>query len=317
MYKARCKNGGGLCAFKLAHPKKVCVHLLEAEAAILRTLNHPNIAKVHGCGEGPLGSYIAMELCSGGDLFDFLGRKGPLSEQAAAGVMRQLLAAVAHMHSVGVCHGDLKEENLLLCSPGTAEELQVKVCDFGIARRVRGSHSPWAAGLCTPSHAAPEVLRGEMGAETGDLWSCGVVLYALLCGRRPFEGKSRDEVLASVCSGGPSFHEAAWSEVSEGAVMLVRSFLQMKREERCTAEQALAHAWLARQQPSSPDAKVSECFPVKQTQCQPAVRPSSRFNAVKLSSSWASLSYSGTARTMPLPQSYQRGLPAPTALVSI
>lgn len=255
IYKGRCKGSGRLCAMKVSHPKPVCVALLEEEAAILQRLDHPHVAKLLGGGRGPHGPYLAMELCLGGDMFDVLSREKHLSERAASRVMRQLLEAVAHMHSRGICHRDLKEENLLVAAPGPAEELIVKVCDFGISQRAGG---PSRAGLCTPNYAAPEVLAGEEGGKAADLWSCGVILYSLLCGCVPFDGQSRAEVLKMVCSEGPSFHEAAWSDVSEGAVGLVRRLLRTEGDKRYTAEQALAHPWVARQAPPGAFAKVPE-----------------------------------------------------------
>lgn len=234
---------------KVAHPQVVSTALLEEEAVILQQLDHPHIAKLLAHGIGPRGPYIAMELCAGGDMFDCLSREGTLSEPIVARVMRQLLEAVEHMHSCGIYHRDLKEENLLLTSHGPLEELHVKVCDFGISRSISGMPSSWASGLCTPSYAAPEVLVGEEGAEAADVWSCGVIMYSLLSGRQPFEGNTRAEMLTRVCSGGPSFQEAAWSGVSEGATGLIRRLLQVESTKRYTVQQILAHPWIARQAP--------------------------------------------------------------------
>jgi len=255
VYKGRCKGSGRLCATKVSHPKPVCVALLEEEATILQRLDHPHIAKLLGSGRCPHGPFLAMELCHGGDMFDVLSREKRLSERAASRVMRQLLEAVAHMHSRGICHRDLKEENLLVAKPGPVEELIVKVCDFGISQRIDG---PSRAGLCTPNYAAPEVLAGEEGGKPGDLWSCGVILYSLLCGCVPFDGQSRAEVLEMVRSEGPSFHEAAWSDVSDEAVGLIRRLLRTEGDKRYTAEQALAHPWVARQAPPGSVAKATE-----------------------------------------------------------
>lgn len=255
IYKGRCRASGQFCALKVSHPKPVCLALLKEEAIVLSRLDHPHIAKCVGGGRGPHGPYLAMELCLGGDMFDVLNQETCLSEQAASRVMRQLLEAVAHMHSRGICHRDLKEENLLVVKPGNVEELIIKVCDFGISNRPDG---PSRAGLCTPNYASPEMLAGEEGGKAGDLWSCGVILYSLLCGCVPFDGRSRAEVLGMVRSGGPSFREAAWSRVSEGAIGLIRRLLRTEADKRYTAEQALAHPWVARQVPPGTSVKVPE-----------------------------------------------------------
>lgn len=258
IFKARCKATGSFCAMKLAHSHPVSATLLEEEAAILQQLDHPHIAKLLGSGRGPRGPYIAIELCHGGDMFDCLGREGRLSEQVASQVMKQLLGAVMHMHSQGICHRDLKEENILVAAPGPIESMLVKVCDFGIAQRDHGPEL--AANLCTPAYAAPDVLAGESGGKAGDLWSCGVILYSLLCGCLPFEGNSRAEVLTRVRSGGPSFDEATWSGVSDSAVGLIRRLLRTDRHKRYTAEQVLKHPWVARQAPSGTCAEVPACL---------------------------------------------------------
>lgn len=255
IYKGRCKRSGRFCALKVSHPKPVCLALLEEEATILQSLDHPNIAKLVGRGKGSYGSYLAMELCSGGDMFDVIDRETRLSERAAARITKQLLEAVAHMHSRNICHRDLKEENLLVAAPGRTEELTIKVCDFGISKRVGG---PSRAGLCTPNYGAPELLAGEDGDKAGDLWSCGVILYSLLSGCVPFDGQSRPEVLELVRSeGGPSFREEAWAHVSEGAIDLIRRLLRLEPDERYTAEQALAHPWVAHQAPPGASTKAS------------------------------------------------------------
>lgn len=257
VYKGTCPRSGRPCAVKVAQPQSSA--LLEAEVAILRKLDHPHIAKLLGSGKGPCGRYFMLEFCSGGDIFDCLDREGRFPERAAARVFGQLCEAVAYMHSRGVCHRDLKEENILIAKPGPLEELTVKVCDFGISRS-KGMSSAPADALCTFSYAAPEVLAGGAGDEPADLWSCGVILCSLLCGRLPFDGKSPAEVLARVRAGGPSFHEGVWRRVSEGAVGLIRRLLRREIATRYTAEQALAHPWISRQAPQGAKAKAPTCL---------------------------------------------------------
>lgn len=265
VYRGQCRHSGGLCALKVANGAPKSAALLKEEASILGQLDHPNIAKLLGCGKGPRGPYVAMELCSGGELFEHIEHKGIFSEKEAAHVMRQLLEAVAHMHSNGICHRDLKEDNLLIAeaNPVPNEGLSVKVCDFGIARRTGSACAAWSASLCTPSYASPEVLVGEVGDEACDLWSCGVILYTLLCGSRPFGGESCSEVLESVRAGGPRFSEAAWHGVSEGAIGLVQRLLRGDKAARYTANQALAHPWVVRQAPLGEPATARECLLVE------------------------------------------------------
>lgn len=254
VYKGRCRTTGCVCAMKCAPPQSMDAILLEQEAAILRCLDHPHITRLLGSGTGPHGNYLAMELCLGGDMFDCLGREGHLTERVAARVTGQVLGAVAHMHTRGICHRDVKKENLLVVASGPVEAIVVKVCDFGISQR-EDSPKPMA-NFCTPPYAAPEVLSGEAGDKAADLWSCGVVFYDFLCGSLPFDGDSREDVLAMVSAGGASFEEDLWTDVSDGARGLVRRLLRTDRHKRFNAEQSLAHPWVARLAPKGKNAKL-------------------------------------------------------------
>lgn len=160
------------------------VEQLRREISIMRMVRHPNVVGIREVLASRARVFVVMEYARGGELFAKVAR-GRLTEDRARRYFQQLVAAVGFCHSRGVAHRDLKPENLLL-----DEEGRLKVTDFGLAalpEQLR--HDGLLHTQCgTPAYVAPEVLRkrGYDGARA-DLWSCGVVLYVLLCGFLPFQ----------------------------------------------------------------------------------------------------------------------------------
>ena len=154
----------------------------EAQAA--GRLAHPGIVAIHEYGEdAERGAFIAMELVEGRDLkslFD-AGRRFSLEETGA--VMRQLLGALQHAHDRGVVHRDIKPGNIILLEDGG-----VKIADFGIAKLDTSELTQLGSVLGTVSHMSPEQLTGDAVDRRSDVYSCGVILYQLLTGTRPFTG---------------------------------------------------------------------------------------------------------------------------------
>jgi serine/threonine protein kinase/TPR repeat protein len=154
----------------------------EAQAA--GRLAHPGIVAIHEYGEDPThGAFIAMELVRGRDLksqFD-AGRRFSLVETGA--LMDQLLAALQHAHERGVVHRDIKPGNIIMVDDGG-----VKIADFGIAKLDTSELTQLGSVLGTVSHMAPEQLTGDAVDRRSDLYACGVILYQLLTGVRPFTG---------------------------------------------------------------------------------------------------------------------------------
>jgi len=155
------------------------------EAQAVGRLGHPGIVAVYEYGEdaGADATFIVMELVRGRDLkslFDS-GRRFTLAETGR--LMAELLAALQHAHERGVVHRDVKPGNIILLDDGG-----VKVADFGIARLDTSELTQLGSVLGTVSHMSPEQLTGEAVDGRSDLYSCGVILYQLLTGTRPFSG---------------------------------------------------------------------------------------------------------------------------------
>ena len=191
------------------------------EAQTLASLNHPNIAQIHGLEEsqGP-GSGIralVMELVEGEDLSALIAR-GPVPVADALPIARQIADALEAAHDLGIIHRDLKPANVKVRRDGT-----VKVLDFGLAKALdpadansaaNALHSPTmtqratAIGtiIGTAAYMAPEQARGKTVDRRADIWAFGVVLYEMLTGARGFPGDDLSEVLATVLKTEPNWH---------------------------------------------------------------------------------------------------------------
>lgn len=139
------------------------------EALILRKLDHPNIVKIFDLYKDNRFVYLITELCTGGEVFDKIQTLQHFSERMAASYMRQVLSAVAYLHSLKICHRDLKPENLLLSSKDPNSP--VKLIDFGVSCEFK-SGVRLTQRFGTPYYIAPEVLKYSYD-EKCDIWSCG------------------------------------------------------------------------------------------------------------------------------------------------
>ena len=147
--------------------------------------------------------YIVSEFITNGELFDEIIKRKYLNEEDGAYVMKQLISAITYCHAKGVVHRDLKPENILIDSITEDNKINIKVIDFGTAM----FYSPdvkLVETLGTPYYVAPEVLKG-IYSEKCDVWSIGVILFVLLSGTAPFNGKDDDAILDAVTKGVYSF----------------------------------------------------------------------------------------------------------------
>jgi len=239
--KATSRTTGQVRAIKAvskSHVKNLA--RFRTEIDIMKSLDHPNIIKLYETFEDARNIYIVMELCTGGELFDRIIEQEKFTERDAARIMKQILSALAYCHANGIMHRDLKPENFLFMSKEPDSPL--KVIDFGLSCKFEhGQARGTKAG--TPYYVAPQVLLGHY-TEAADMWSCGVIMYVLLCGYPPFSGETDAEVLAKVKLGKYSFHPQDWRHVSDEAKDIIRKLLALNPRDRHTAAQALQHPWI-------------------------------------------------------------------------
>lgn len=216
---------------------------LSTEVEIYLSLDHPNIARLQDVYETEGRIQLLTECCEGGELYYRLQKRGVYSDADAADAMRQMLRAVACLHSSKIVHRDLKLENFLYV---TGESSQLKLIDFGFAR-IWDPSTLMMASCGSVAYVSPDVLSGKGYTNKCDMWSLGVIIWMLLTGYPPFHGDEKS-IMASIKAGKPDWgHKRRWSNVSEPAVDLVKGLLASNPSERLSAREALQHPWLSGQ----------------------------------------------------------------------
>eukprot|EP01098_Paradermamoeba_levis_P003749 TRINITY_DN1667_c0_g1_i1.p1 TRINITY_DN1667_c0_g1~~TRINITY_DN1667_c0_g1_i1.p1 ORF type:complete len:366 (-),score=157.56 TRINITY_DN1667_c0_g1_i1:122-1135(-) len=255
--RGKNKQNGEIYAIKMIEKKTISspdrMDMVFVEMKILLAVDHDNIVRLKEIFEGSDVYYIVLELISGGELFDKIVQLQFYSEKDASRIIRQVLAAVQHLHERNIIHRDLKPENLLLSS--SAEDANIKLADFGLSEIVDGDDVLLKRAVGTPGYIAPEVLLAlEGGAgynKPVDLWGIGVILYILLCGFPPFYDEDEEALYDSIIVGKFTYPEPYWTNVSDSAKDLINRMLVVDPAERLTAAECLNHPWV--QGSSAPD----------------------------------------------------------------
>jgi BR serine/threonine kinase len=165
------------------------------EIALMRLFDHPHLLKLIEVCESPHHLYMIIEYAEHGELFDLLASAKAPPVPLAMKIFREIIYGVAYLHAHAICHRDLKPENILL-----NQFNDIKIGDFGFARWMPRNIAETGCG--SPHYASPEVVRGiPYDGRAADIWSCGVILFALLAGRLPFHDSSIRKLLAKVKSG--------------------------------------------------------------------------------------------------------------------
>ena len=210
------------------------------EINILRTMDHPNILKIFEFYISKHSYFIITEFCSGGELFHEIIDKGPFDERQSSYIMYQIFSAVNYCHNMNIIHRDLKPENILIVKR-EKNLLRIKICDFGTSKiHDRGTIQKKIVG--SSYYIAPEILDKKYN-EKCDLWSCGVILYILLCARPPFEGETDEEILHKVKNGKFDLKQNPFNLISKEAKDLIKNLLIMDFNKRISAEEALNDNW--------------------------------------------------------------------------
>lgn len=164
----------------------------EREGTAAARLEHPNIAATLHMGQEGASAYIVNEYVDGGSLEDLLLREKRLPPERMAAVIGDVLLGLHHAHERGITHRDIKPGNILMTSDG-----RPKLIDFGLAMDAEAQSIITVTGtvMGTPSFMSPEQAKGERGGPLSDQYSCGILAWTLVTGRKPFEGKGIMDVL--------------------------------------------------------------------------------------------------------------------------
>ena len=205
------------------------------EVYILKNIKHSNVIRLLEVFESPKHLLIVMEYSGGGDLLKYIKTHGRLSESKAREYFIQIVYGLAHCHWRSVLHRDVKLDNILLDSNGG-----VKLWDFGVSKIMKKDQV--INEQCgTPAYIAPEIIsdQGYSGFSV-DIWSLGVLLYAMLWGTVPFKASNMKDLHNLIMKGSFSF---PW-ELSSDVKDLIRNMLKLKPEERYSIPEILNSNWV-------------------------------------------------------------------------
>lgn len=208
---------------------------IEREIKILKYLHHENIIQLYSSIQTKSSIFLIMEYAPGKELFDYISKKRRLSEFESCNFYLQVLSGINYLSKNNICHRDIKPENLLLNS----SKNKIKIADFGLSIMYKnGELLKTACG--SPSYASPEMLKGEKyDGLMSDIWSSGIVLYAMICGFLPFEDDNNDKLYEKILIGKfeiPPF-------VSDNAKDLIRRILVVNPNHRLKINQIIKHPW--------------------------------------------------------------------------
>ncbi|KAJ7100259.1 CAMK/CAMKL/GIN4 protein kinase [Mycena belliarum] len=210
---------------------------IDREITMMKLMNHPNIMRIYDVYEGSKELFLVLEYVEGGELFDFLVNRGRLPAAEALAYFKQIIYGLNYAHTFAIIHRDLKPENILIASLSPP---LIKIADWGMA-----AFAPPSLQLETscgsPHYASPEIVNGEKyEGNATDIWSCGVILYALLTGRLPFDDKNVKVLLSKVKCG--KYEMPNW--IDPLAMDLLSRMLVVDVSRRITIPEILSHPWL-------------------------------------------------------------------------
>ncbi|XP_035698911.1 5'-AMP-activated protein kinase catalytic subunit alpha-2-like isoform X13 [Branchiostoma floridae] len=229
---------GHKVAVKILNRQKIksldVVGKIRREIQNLKLFRHPHIIKLYQVISTPADIFMVMEYVSGGELFHYIVKHGKLKEAEARRFFQQIISGVDYCHRHMIVHRDLKPENLLLDS-----NRNVRIADFGLSNMMAdGEFLRTSCG--SPNYAAPEVISGKLyaGPEV-DVWSCGVILYALLCGTLPFDDEHVPTLFKKIKGGVFPIPD----HLSPTVVGLLRHMLEVDPVKRATIPEIREHEW--------------------------------------------------------------------------
>ncbi|KAL4622606.1 calcium/calmodulin-dependent protein kinase type IV-like [Arapaima gigas] len=232
------------------------------EIMILKMVSHPNILQLIDTFETRKEYYIIQELATGGDVFDWILDQGSYTEKDAANVIRQVLEAVAYLHSLNIVHRNLKLENLMYYRENNHNKVVLR--DFYLSKFENGAITEPCG---TPEYLAPEVVARHRYGRPVDCWAVGVIMYMLLSGNPPFYDETEEEntdmhnriIFCRIVAGDFEFDSPYWDDISPAAKELVCRLMEVDQMLRISAQEALWHEWIAGNGASEKNLKDGVC----------------------------------------------------------
>uniref|UniRef100_A0A672H5M1 CaM kinase-like vesicle-associated protein n=1 Tax=Salarias fasciatus TaxID=181472 RepID=A0A672H5M1_SALFA len=233
------------------------------EIMILKMVKHHNILQLVDAFETKKEYFIFLELATGREVFDWILDQGYYSERDTSNVMRQVLEAVAYLHSLKIVHRNLK--NLVYFN--RLKHSKIVISDFQLAKLENGLIKDPCG---TPEYLAPEVVGRQRYGRPVDCWAIGVIMYILLSGNPPFyDDGDEDEcdrdknLFLKILSGDYEFDSPYWDDISDSAKTLVASLMEVDQDQRLTAQEAIAHEWISGNAASDKNIKDGVCAQIE------------------------------------------------------
>jgi len=213
------------------------------EIELCKKVDHPFIASLFDVIQEPLCSSLVMEYSENGNLLEYVNNKGALSEQQARKYFSQIVCAVEYLHAdCHIVHRDLKAENILL-----DRHSNIKLIDFGLSKGFTDDE-PYLDTACgSPAYAPPEMIIGKKYSKAVDIWSLGVMLYAMVVGRLPFDDQSLKRVLKKIVYTQLEIPIT----LSAQLIDLLSKLLEKNPESRITIEKIKEHPWFSQSEYNS------------------------------------------------------------------
>jgi len=212
---------------------------IEREIKYLKLFNHPNIIQIYEVIETSSSFFIIMEYAQGGELFNYIVEKEKLSEEESSFYLYQIIQGVIEIHKKKICHRDIKPENLLF----TKNKI-LKIIDFGLS----SEYENYLTTPCgSPCYASPEMIKGKKyNGLSIDLWACGIILFAMLCGYLPFDDKNNDGLFKKILEGKIDYPDPVEDDIdlSENALDLINRILTANPNKRIGIEDILKHPFM-------------------------------------------------------------------------
>ena len=206
---------------------------LEREINILKKLHHINVIKIHKISEELDHYYIVMEYCENGELFNYIVAHERLSEEETAYFFYQLINGLDYIHHKNIVHRDLKPENLLL-SQGNI----LKIVDFGLSNYYSPEDQLLSTPCGSPCYASPEMVCGnKYNGYKIDIWSCGIIIFAMICGYLPFEDPNNEILFKKIMKCKVDYPEY----LSDDVLDILNKILVIDPNKRINIEQIKKH----------------------------------------------------------------------------
>lgn len=219
------------------------VELMKGQFDLMGRLSHPHLTNIIDLIEDDNYYYVVTELTKGGLLFDRLRQVKSFSECQAACVVHQIMLGLNYLHQQNIIHRDLKPENIELVS-SDPQNFNIKISDLGFAQKFE-QDSEITRVMGTPLYMAPELVCHQPYGEKVDVWSLGIIVHQLLCGKTPFDGKSLKRIKHNICNRDVNFENLG--EFTDDAKDFIKCCLEKDQNIRPTIAELLSHPWIQKQ----------------------------------------------------------------------